>query len=92
MGGYWHESDGFLELAATNEIIMVYPESQCWNSNNSVPQRDGDYLTKDGLYPKALKAMICRLTSTEGSTDCPTGSMELASAAFAALVSLMILQ
>ena len=73
-------------------MIIVYAESDCWNSDGNVPQRAGDYLTKNGLYPKALKAMMCRLTSTEGSANCPTGSMAIASAAFAALVSLVILQ
>ena len=65
--------DGYLELAATNEIILVYPTSHCWNSDDSVPQQEGNYLTKDGLYPKALMAMICRLTAADAETaDCPT--------------------
>ena len=77
MHGCWfpilEEYDGYLELAATNDIIVVYPHSKCWNADNSVEQMEGNYLTKDGLYPKALMAMICRLTSAnEESADCPT--------------------
>ena len=31
-----YERDGYLELAATNDIILVYPESDCWNAGNEV--------------------------------------------------------
>ena len=65
--------DGYLELAATNDIILVYPESHCWNADNTVEQAEGAYLTKNGLYPKAFMAMICRLTSaSEETSNCPS--------------------
>jgi hypothetical protein len=32
---------------------------------------DEHWLTQDGLYPQAIMAMICRLTSAEDDNDCP---------------------
>ena len=32
---------------------------------------DEYWLTQDGLYPQAIMAMICRLTSAEDDNDCP---------------------
>ena len=84
--------DGYLELAATNELIVVYTHSDQHNSDGSVPQADGLHLTKDGLYPKAVKAMICRVTSTQGTNDCPMGASAITSVAFALIASLSLLQ
>lgn len=76
--------DGYLELAATNDIILVYPESHCWNAGGNVEQAEGAYLTKDGLYPKAFMAMICRLTSaSEETSNCPKHSEEYEHQVFA---------
>ena len=72
-----YDYDGYLELAATNDIILVYPESHRWNAGGDVEQAEGAYLTKDGLYPKAFMAMICRLTSaSEETSNCPRHSEE----------------
>ena len=35
---------------------------------------DEYWLTKDGLYPQAIMAMICRLTSAEDDNDCPVNA------------------
>ena len=67
------------ELAANNNIILLFPESYCWNMTgpedspyDSYEGVDDEYwLTRDGLYPQAIMAMICRLTSTEEDNDCP---------------------
>ena len=32
---------------------------------------DEYWLTRDGLYPQAIQAMICRLTSEESNNSCP---------------------
>ena len=53
--------DGLRELAAPNNMIVVYPQSYCWNMDGDIDQEN--FESKNGLYPKALMAMICRLTS-----------------------------
>lgn len=88
--GGFHEGQNYLEMAATNKIIMVYPESTWWNSDGSVDQREGDFLTNQGLYPKAIHAMVCRLTTNDGS--CPTGASALTSLALALVTSAWLLQ
>ena len=52
---------------------MVYPGSICWNAIGEIDS--DDWLTKDGLYPKTIMAMICRLTAADeaASVACPTG-------------------
>ena len=91
-GGELETYDGYLELASTNDIIVVYPLSLCWNGGGTVPQEEGLYLTKDGLYPKAIKAMMCRVTSTEETANCPMQASALTSVGLALLASLVFLQ
>jgi len=91
--GTLHEYDGYRELAATNEIILVYPNSYCWNGDGSVPQESGKWLTRDGLYPAAIKAMICRVTTTASEeSTCPMQASDLAFTGLALLASLAFLQ
>ena len=82
--------DGAREFAATNEIIVVYPYSQCWNAWGKVDTTN--WLTKDGLYPKALMAMICRLTTASAESDtCPKEATMIASSiVFTLLATLYI--
>merc|ERR550525_281671 len=42
-------------LGATNDMIMVYPDSRCWDLVGKIDPKWG---TQDGLYPKAFMAMI----------------------------------
>ena len=73
------EYSEYNEFAASNKIIMVYPETECWattwhtkiiswNDTN----HDEYWNTKDGLYSRAIMAIICRVTSeNEWTSDCP---------------------
>ena len=59
-------------VAATNNIIMVYPDSRCWDNHGDIDS--SNYLTKEGLYPQIFKMMICRLTAADADSmaaDCP---------------------
>ena len=67
---YTMSYDGVREIAATNDMIVVYPQSFCWNMDGDIDETN--FETKDGLYPKALMAMICRLTTANEESDtCP---------------------
>merc|ERR1712179_627471 len=61
--------------AANNDMILVYPSSQCWNMDGLIDKDNWD--TIDGLYPRTINQMLCRLTSeSEGSKrGCLTGAM-----------------
>ena len=39
-----------------------------WNDTNT----DTHWNTKDGLYARALMAIVCRATADEESNSCPT--------------------
>ena len=83
--GCYNTSDPFAdknllrEFAANNDIIVLYPSSFCQNVSGPYDNPDGSFegidddywLTQDGLYPQAIMAMICRLTSAEDDNDCP---------------------
>ena len=68
---------GLNTIAATNDIIVVYPGSRnCFNDGGYFDKEY--YLTNEGLYPETFKSMICRLTTAEGSdeaADCPEPGM-----------------
>ena len=53
---------GYNEFAATNDIIMVYPDSPCWGYIHSVT--DDKQFTRDGMMPKTIMSMVERVTST----------------------------
>ena len=56
---YW----GLNDLASTNKLIMVYPESNCWDNSGGY---DSEYhLTKYGLYPETIMNMISALTEED---------------------------
>jgi poly(3-hydroxybutyrate) depolymerase len=49
------------ELAASNDMIVLYPDSYCHNGAGIIDTEK--MLTNQGLYDKAFIAMIERLTS-----------------------------
>jgi poly(3-hydroxybutyrate) depolymerase len=51
---------GLTEFAATNRIIMVYPDAVCWGYNNTLT--DDMMFTYDGMMPKAIVSMMERVT------------------------------
>ena len=61
-----NELFGLNMIAATNDIIVVYPGSDaCFNDGGEYDTKY--YLTNEGLYPEAMRSMLCRLTTAEGS-------------------------
>ena len=96
--GYAQSYDGILQYAATNDIIVVYPESTCWNSGEGVPATDTEvYLTNNGLYPKFLKNLMCRvLNPSDNSCETRTyeceGATAMTSAALALILSIWLVQ
>ena len=47
-------------FAASNNIIMVYPRSYAaWDYKGEIDE--DNYMTKDGVYPRVIMAMIERL-------------------------------
>ena len=77
------------ELAAKNNMIVLYPDSYCQNGAGVIDAEK--WLTKDGLYHRAFSAMIERLTIDEDFEDCPAGSIALASAGFLVLAVQLLL-
>jgi poly(3-hydroxybutyrate) depolymerase len=73
--GCWGNADDFdgysmyRDLASTNDVILVYPNSYCWGNDVMMSKA---YKTRDGLHAKAIMAMICRLTSDAETNNCPT--------------------
>ena len=70
--GYQSLSDGgYMEYAVTNDIILILPQAkfdlisnsgECFDYYNYGSWWDENaYLTKNGIQPKALKAMLDRL-------------------------------
>lgn len=80
---------GYNEFAANNDIIVVYPESVCWNSDGDIDSLL--WLTKDGLFPRAIEAIICRLTSEESTNTCKTGANGLVSVGLSILAMTTII-
>jgi len=74
------ENFGYNEFAATNDIIMVYPDSKCWGYNNTL--EDDKAFTKAGMMPTAIMNMVTRVT-TDNPDDEAAELAELIAAAFA---------
>ena len=53
---------GLNEIAATNDIIMVYPDSVCWSTEE---KEDGKDFTKTGKLPMAIMNMVERVTTDD---------------------------
>ena len=64
---------GYNDLAAANDIIMVYPDVRCWDNEGDIDADNFD--TNTGIVQSAIKAMVDRVTGTSsgGSTDGSTG-------------------
>lgn len=55
-------------LGALNNVIMVYPDTRCWDNAGDPDGIDpSGYNTKAGILPSAIKAMMDRVTG--GTTD-----------------------
>ena len=54
---------GYNEFAATNDMIVVYPDSKCWGYSDTLT--DDKAFTKDGMMPKTIMSMVERVTSTD---------------------------
>ena len=54
-------------IAVTNDIIMVYPDTRCWDSGGLIDPEN--YKTNNGIVHKALKSMLERVTR---ESDNPT--------------------
>lgn len=72
---------GWLEYAAANDIIMVFPQARahflfnpygCFDWNNLYDEtwweKDTKYLTQDGHQMKALKNMLDRITEPRSNS------------------------
>ena len=76
---------GYNKFAATNNVIMVYPETFCWNIYGKFPE-EPLWLTNQGLYPKAISAIICRMTTAEADNVCPNEATTLFPIALSLLI------
>ena len=56
---------GYNEFAATNDMIMVYPDSRCWYP--TVPDKMAD--TKEGMMPMAIMKMVDRVTAANSDDE-----------------------
>ena len=64
-GNSQYPSDGWglNAFAATNKLIIVYPESTCWDNHGDVDEEN--WLTSDGLYPRVFMNMVDKLTDPD---------------------------
>ena len=67
---------------------MTGPHDSPYDSYEGVD--DEYWLTKDGLYPQAIMAMICRLTSAEDDNDCPVADTDSATYFVQSSISLVL--
>ena len=51
---------GYNNLAITNDIIMVYPDTKCWDQHGQIDPEN--YKTNDGIVHRALRSMLERVT------------------------------
>jgi len=59
------ERRAYNNLAARNKIVVVYPRSALiWNHDGRTDE-DSDHMTKDGMYPRIVMAMLNRLTECD---------------------------
>ena len=60
-------SMGYKEFAATNNVIMLFPDAACWGFNNSVD--DADQLNKGGMMARSIYHMLSRATSANADEE-----------------------
>jgi poly(3-hydroxybutyrate) depolymerase len=52
-------------FAARNKMVVIYPRSGLiWNHDGRADE-GGDHMTKDGMYPRIMMAMLDRLTECD---------------------------
>ena len=80
----------FVGFAATNNIIVVYPNSECWGVSETgvVEFPNNSY---NSLYVQATNELICRLTSTEADNNCRAGASSLVQVASAISTATMLM-
>lgn len=61
---------GYNDLAVLNNIIMVYPDTRCWDNEGDIDS--GAYNTNSGDVVQAIKSMIDRVTG--GTTNDGNGN------------------
>jgi len=44
---------GYNDLGALNDIIMLYPDSNCWDNEGDIDEHN--YNKKTGVFPSAFK-------------------------------------
>ena len=80
----------YVAFAATNNIITVFPNSECWGISET-----GEVLFPEGtynsLYVAATNDMICRLTSAEADNNCRTGASSLVQVASALVATAFLI-
>ena len=59
---------GYNALGARNNIIMLYPDSKCWDNTGDIDPEN--FNKKTGLIPSAFKQMIDRVTIDPNASDC----------------------
>ena len=70
-------------LGATNDIITVFPSSECWGVTREENGTPGFYPgTYDSVYVKFVNNVICRLTSEEFDNDCISGKSSFSGASY----------
>ena len=63
-------ANNYNDIAMTNNIIMIYPDTTCWDGGGIIDP--DNYKTNNGIVNQALLAMISRVTrvSDEVSASC----------------------
>ena len=63
--GEWflNDNEDLMQFAATNKIALIFPSSYCWDWEGDFDPNTSR--TTDGLYVRAIMAMIDRITSDE---------------------------
>ena len=71
---------GYNDLAITNDIIMIYPDTKCWDNHGQIDPEN--YKTNHGIVHRALKAMLNRVTkeSDSPSNQCDSYTNEISEA------------
>ena len=71
---------GYNEIAATNDIIMVYPDSRCWGYGDK--DFDPKEYTKSGMVPTSIMNMVTRVATSREDEETASFVAEAVSAFF----------
>ena len=61
---------GYEAYAITNDMIIVWPDSRCWDNHGSI-SKDGSHKSNNGVVHRAFRAMIDRLTGESDENEGP---------------------